>query len=224
MIPDIDLERSTLWTPKAAADIGGPVVNGKWVPPTLYTVTPATDADEWMHVNIAGTSWTCMLASLIRPILPYHDPAAILFTQVYDLMTDANAPGVAQAIETTNRVNIAGTDYICGGQFNYAIGGQFQVYTKANPWANTGIIPGKFAPNTPYRVKIRNVINSVAKTWSVLAVTINGLAYSVPAACQNVPGIPLPWPDGAYDQKQLDFNQTAGKMQVSFRRVSNQWE
>src|SRR5580700_12226022 len=107
MIPDIDLEYSSLWTPQAAQDIGGPIVDGKWVPPTSYTVAPANESNPWMHVGITGPSWTCMLASLKRPILPYFDPANIYFTHCYDLMTDANTPIVAQAVETTNRINIA---------------------------------------------------------------------------------------------------------------------
>jgi len=222
MINDGSLEYSPQWTPQMGPTIGGPT--DPFIPPTLYTVTPATEADEWMHVNIAGPSWTCMLASLKRPIMPYFDPANVYFTQVADLMTDANAPTVAQAIEMTSRVNIDNIDYICGGQFNYAIGGHFQVYTAANPWVDTGIAPGIFVPNTPYRIKIRNLINTVAKTWSVLSVSVNGVVGLVPPACQNVPGILLEWPDGAYDQKQLDFNKTAGAMEVSFRRCANEWE
>lgn len=225
MISDSNLEYAPQWATIANVGIGGPV---PYVPPSMYTITPASPSEEWMKVLIVGSSYTDMMAYLHRPLVPWFDPAAVYVSFQFEMMTDALAPMQAQAIEFENCFCVDGEHYYNGSlQINYQQGGELQAWAGPNnQWANTGINLGILVPSTPYRFKVLYLLNTVEHTLSTISVSVNDIVHSLPSEFQNIPAIiknPA-WAEGVYVQFQLDLAHAGGQFSIFAKNVSVNWE
>jgi hypothetical protein len=223
---DDKLEFSDAWHVEVGPGIGGPV---PYVAPTQAVVKPATTADPYMYVTIAGSRYTDMMAALLRPWQPefIEDPKNVEITLEFTLNTDDNSFNSLQALETDLRIaDAAGYNYNGSFQNNYQEGGQIQVYgvPPNPPWVDTGLKPGKFSRNTDHHVRIRYAVNTVAHTMSTPWAEIDGIRYSVPAKLMNVPGDLVKWTPGLYLQLQLDLAFAGGSSTVKFKNVRCVWE
>lgn len=225
MIRDSQLEYAPQWAVIADPGIGGPV---PYVPPDVYTVTPAGPSDEWMTIFTRGKGYTDMMAYLHRPLLPFFDPKAVYVTFAFDLMTDSNALTQAQAIEFENCFCTDGTHYLNGSlQINYEQGGELQAWAgPLDPWADTHINLGILMPNVPYKFRVRYLLNTVAQTLSTVYVAVNDVVHYLPAQFQGIPAIikQPAWAPGVYVQYQLDLAHAGGQFSVYARSVSVGWE
>lgn len=221
MLSDNRLEYAPQWAVIANEGIGGPE---PYVPPTIYTVTPASPADEWLEVMTVGKGYTDMMAYLHRPLPPAFDSSAQFISFEFELATDNNAPLKAQAIEFENCFCDAASYYYNGSlQINYNAGGELQAWQGPNyPWINTGINLGILVPETPYRFKVLYLLNTVKRTLSTVSVTVNDVTHALPPQFQNIPAIQKnpPWATGVYVQYQLDLAFAGGQFSVFAKNIS----
>ena len=229
MFIDQFLEYSPQWQAIANAGIGGPV---PYVPPTLYTVTPAADTGSTeMVVAIAGVGYTDMMAATHRPLVAAFDPSNIYYSLYYNLQTDANI-GNAQVIESEARYYFTDSSGQGWGvnncvQFNQVNPkGMVQAYeSPTNVWANTGIVLPNFLPNTRYSIRINYLIDTVGKTSSILSLEYNGTTYPFPSQFQKVPMIKMTpaWTPGVYVQFQLGLDAAGGAFSIGCDHVNVEW-
>jgi hypothetical protein len=219
MFQDTGIENYTA-VPEVGNGIGSP-----GTPNPVITITEPTPSAPYLTVNTVGKGWADGLAKIVRPLLVSPSPKGAL-TYQYDIMTDTRAPGAAQALETTPRVVFAnGNDAPFDFQVNYAEGGMVQIWqSKANPWADTGVKIGLYAPNEWYSVAIGYTYDLEAGptgTGGVPWFSVNGKVYEVPASMLNVAlGTGIGWPvNNIYLQKQLDLNKGGGAYAVSYKNV-----
>lgn len=201
MFKDCGLE-NYLWVPEVGNGIGSPGSPN----PTISIAQPKP-GNPWLTVSTDGAAYADGLAKLARPLLLNPANKGVL-TYAYQIMTDARTPGSAQALETTPRIVLPdGRDIAGDFQVNYQKGGMVQIWQSAeNPWADTGIVIGKYTPGTVYSVEIDYTFDLVKGTSSLPWFSINGKVFQVPQSMQNVPlGTGLGWPPGIVVlQKQLD--------------------
>jgi hypothetical protein len=211
---------SQMWVARYDKGIGGP---NPYVPPTSFTIIGPSRAYPWMQVPIVGPAYTDGMASTFRPWLRNSDRISLEL----DVMTDANNLTASQANEMDLILVTPDGWYFNGSwQLNNQEGGQIQVYgVPPNPaWVNTGITPGKFAPNTPYHVKINYAIDYAKHTMSTPSSEINGQVFPTPASLLNVPGIQNGWAPGVYVQLQSDLNFAGGGFKTFYRNITINWE
>jgi hypothetical protein len=221
MIRDGNLEWSSQWVTRIGPDIGGP---NPFVAPTSYGFKHPAVGNDWMEVYISGGAYTDMMVALQRPILPVFNAAAIELAWEFDLYTDVNTPVQAQALETDIRLcDAAGYNYNASLQLNYQSGGQIQISNAKGGWSNTGLIPGKYAPNVPYHVDINYLFDTVEHTVSVQSMEINYKAYVIPLTMQKVPAQLLKWVPGVYLQVQSDLASTGGAFSYWMKNISLDW-
>ena len=102
--------------PNDGSKIGGNV-------PTKYGVVSPLPSGSGALIYIEGPAYSDFEAYITRPVLPNTGSLALTFS----LATDANAPKVAQAIETDTILTVNGWTYNLSAQLNYEEGGHFQV-------------------------------------------------------------------------------------------------
>lgn len=213
MFVDLDIEKYPTLI-RTGPGIGSPGLPN----PTAFTASAPTAADPWLTVSTDGPAYADGEAATIRPVYAANTG---LFTYAYTIKTSPAALTAAQALETTPRLFTAdGWNYPTDFQNNYEEGGMIQIWQSASaPWVDTGIVVGKYTPNTPYKVEINYSFNSTAHTLSVLSFNINGKLYKIPTSMQNVAGSQQPsgWTPGIYIQRQLDLNALGGSFSVSYQ-------
>lgn len=229
MIIDQFLEYNPQWVAIANAGIGGPV---PYVPPTTYTVTPATDTGSpQMVVSIAGVGYTDMMAATHRPIHAAFDPSNVYYSMFFNMQTDANI-GSAQVMECEARYYFTDSSGQGWGvnncvQFNQVNPkGMVQAYASpTNVWANTGIVLPNFLPNTRYSVRLNYLVDTVGKTASTLSLEYNGTNYPFPSLFQKVPMIKMTpaWTPGVYVQFQLGLDSAGGQFSIGYDHVNVEW-
>jgi hypothetical protein len=215
MIRDEKLELSALWGVRTGPDIG------PWPSGSTFTITPPSSTNGYMTCAIKGGAYADAMAALQRPYLPNMGRVSL----EYDILTDANAPAQAQAIETDIRIcDPNGYNYNGSFQINYQQGGEIQVYTAPVPWANTGLMPGKHPPMVTRRCRIAYAFDVVKHTISTLTAVIDGVTYAIPVTLQNVPGQLLNWVPGIYVQLQSDLAANGGSFSLGYRNIAVVWE
>jgi hypothetical protein len=217
MFTDSGLENYT-WVPVVGNGIGSP-----GTPNPTITIQQPSASKPCLTVSTVGGSYADGLAKLVRPLL--IDPTNMgSFTYAYQIMTDDRTPGAAQALETTPRFfDQNGWNYPGDFQVNYEEGGMVQIWKNAtDPWQDTGIVIGKYAPNEWYSVAINYAFDTVKHLMSIPWFSVNGKTYQVPAALQNVAAANnLNWPPKSiYLQKQLDLNSKGGAFSVSYKNIA----
>lgn len=224
---DNKLEYSLQWGTRIGPSIGGTVL------PKSFLITPPSPLCPWMQVaiNSLGGGYTSGMAALFRPLMPNTG----LLSLEFDILTDKNALTVLEALEWGLKLSLP-SGYIYDGsvELNYQQKGLLMVYGVApNPvWASTGVTPGRLSPNVPHCIRTDYKFDDVKHTMSTLAVTIDGVAYPIPASLQNVSGVVptdgsgkfAPWPVGVYNQTpQLDVVAAGGQCSVYLRDMANIW-
>lgn len=229
MLLDSQLEYNQQWQAIANAGIGGPV---PYVPPTTYTVVPASDTGTpEMVITIAGVGYTDMMAATHRPLVTPFDPSNIYYSKYFNMQTDANI-GQAQVIEAEARYYFTdshGQGWTANNcvQFNQVNPkGMVQAYASpTNVWANTGIVLPNFLPNTRYSIRLNYLVDTVGKTSSILSLEFNGVTYPFPSMFQKVPMVQMTpaWTPGIYDQFQLGLNAAGGGFSIGIDHDNIEW-
>lgn len=197
--------------PNDGSKIGGNV-------PTKYGVVSPVPSGSGALIYIEGPAYSDFEAYIVRPVLPNTGSLALTFS----LATDANAPKVAQAIETDTILTVNGWTYNLSAQINYEEDGMLQVADAAGAWIDTGAKPGKLAPNVPHRYSIEYSFDEAAHMAQVVSVTIDGTVYgNLPAA---TPATQKGWTSGAIFQVQLDLGASGGAYSVEGSDVSYVWQ
>ena len=233
MISDSGLEFNKQWIAIANAGIGGPV---PYVPPKVFTVTPATLANPNLEVTIAGSAYTDMMAASHRPLMPAFDPSQIYYSLLFNLNIDQNTPTQGQALESeANYVYVDAKgiswEFPSDWQINIEQGWMVQGFTPTAPWLNTGIRIQPLTPGTPCPVKISYLVDTVNNNVSTLGFVVDGVSYAMPAAFQKIPAQQKnkavnvgAWAPGIYVQFQSDLASKGGLMTNKYTGVAINWE
>ncbi|MGC2323154.1 MAG: hypothetical protein WA463_11030 [Terriglobales bacterium] len=208
MILDTQLELLP-WESHVGTGIGG-------VPPTSYGTRQLGLATEFFTSGPPYADW---LAAVHRPVLPNSGGLSLSFI----LATDSSTPDDAQALEFDTRLSIGNWNYNFSSQFNYQEGGMWQIIDRASHWADTGFKPGKFAPGTPYRIRIDYQFSTASRIGSILGIRLNDQRFLVPTTMQNLPPTLLNWADSASLQIQLDLNSSGGAYSIYLRDIQYEW-
>ncbi len=199
--------------PNDGSKIGGNV-------PTKYGVVSPLPSGSGALIYIEGPAYSDFEAYITRPVLPNTGSLALTFS----LATDANAPKVAQAIETDTILTVNGWTYNLSAQINYEEDGMLQVADATGAWLDTGEKPGKLTPNVRYKYAIEYAFDEVAHTASVLSMNLDGVDFPVPASLHNAAAKQLGWADGAIFQVQLDLGASGGAYSVEVGDVNYVWQ
>lgn len=199
--------------PNDGSKIGGNV-------PTKYGVVSPAPSGPYSLIYIEGPAYSDFEAYIVRPVLPNTGSLELTFS----LATDANAPKVAQAIETDTILTVNGWTYNLSAQINYEEDGMLQVDSDSGAWVDTGVKPGKLAPNVPHKYSIEYSFDEAAHTASVLSMNIDGEDFPVPASQHKTAARQLGWADGAIFQVQLDLGASGGAYSVEVGEVNYVWQ
>jgi hypothetical protein len=222
MIRDANLEFNPQWTALANPGIGGPV---PYVAPTVFTATPATKANPFLTVTIAGGPYTDMMAATHRPLMPAFFPNAIYYSFEFEITPDANFKNI-QALEFEAAFCANGIYYDNASQLNYVNpAGHVQAYASPeNVWADTEIILPQFTAGMATPVRVNYLVDTVGCTMSTLSLEVMGKAYPLPAQFQKVPGAPRSgWAPGIYVQFQSDLASKGGTFTNKYSNVHLDW-
>ncbi len=214
MITDSNIQ-SGMWgthLPNDGSKIGGNV-------PAKYGVVSPLPSGAGALIYIEGPAYSDFEAYIVRPVLPNTGSLAITFS----LATDANAPKVAQAIETDTILTANGWTYNLSAQINYEEEGMIQVADVTGKWVDTGVKIGLLDPATVTRFSVLYGFDEAKHTSSVRHVMAGPTIHEIPEALQNIPAVQKGWADGAIMQVQLDTNARGGEFSVSVDGCSYVW-
>ena len=188
----VNCQAATNWIFRTGSNIGG-------VAPASYGMTQGVFGHPLaalLHTQSAATNpgyadWLAGGVFNLPPICTGHLQLGLTFF--------VSSVSVIQAIEIDTKITDANQVTFDGSlQFDYSQSETLtfvQVDKKGGGWVNTGISVDKFAPNVEHTVLIEYEFNSVAKTHSVVSITIDGVFYALPASLQNLPDVAYnpPW-------------------------------
>ncbi len=156
MIRDAKLEFNQQWEALANEGIGGPV---PYVPPTLFSVVPASKTNPYLTVTNTGEGYTDMMAATHRPLMPVFDQRNIYYALEFDVILSPNT-NVIQALEfeasycDNNQIY-----YNNSMQYNNVNPkGHIQAFASStNVWADTGIV----LPTIPTKVRVKYLVDTI---------------------------------------------------------------
>lgn len=182
---------------------------GPFAPGTTFNLTQFVQKDTEryaMQCSIQGVAgqYSDILWAIHRRVFPTAKKRVIFRGKIY---TDANTPNAAQCIEIDTMYALGGTLYNLSHQINYNKGGMLQFSSSDGMgWLDSGIIVGKLTPGVWHTFEFEDMVDSVAKTRSYVAFTLDGKRYEYPASAQNLAPVTSNWSDGVTPQLQLDTN------------------
>lgn len=213
MIVDMDLELQPGWG--THTDDDGSNIGGKR--PTDFGFQPNGPNDVLFHTQ--GGAYADWEAYIERPVLPNSGHLGLQ----YNLTADENTAAAAQAIETDTILCIGGWNYNLSAQLNYAEGGKYQIAKENGGWVDTGFVVGRLAPLARHTVAFEYAFDIVAHKSSVVAITLDGMRYTIPENLQNVPATQKGWRDGAIFQVQMDLGSKGGAYDIDLARAQFAW-
>ncbi|MHB1937432.1 MAG: hypothetical protein ACYCOR_12715 [Acidobacteriaceae bacterium] len=220
MILDTQLQLNSGWKTHTQAD--GSNIGG--VPPVNYGFAqclPGAPTAMLFHMQgstVAGgyADWE---AYLDRPVFPNTGNLQLSF----DLAVDENAAQYAQCIEIDTILCLGGFKYNFSHQLNYAAGGVIDIAGAAGGWVSTGNAIGHLTPNVAHHYVLSYQFGAATHVYSFAGIEIDGVAYAIPAALQNLTAQATAWSDGAMLQVQQDLNALAGQFSMTLDNVQYQW-
>jgi hypothetical protein len=151
-----------------------------------------------------------------RPILTN---SGILSLEI-EYLAGGNLAG-CNVIETDTLIVQGGYKYNGSGQFNLASG--FQIVNEAGLWVTVPNANPLLLANTRRTVKWTYLINTNAKTLSVVTIECDGETYDVPTGLQNVPAQSSTWLTGVYSQVQLGSMPNGLPWALAVREMQLAW-
>jgi hypothetical protein len=197
---------------------------GSWTPGTTFSQTQYQkqgDAQYAMKLSIKPVTggYSDVLWAIHRRPVP--KPAAKM-TLKGRLWIDDNT-GV-QCLEIDSLVTLGGYKYNMSSQINYSKGGMLQVAHGSTSWFDTPIVVGKLTTGVWHEFQWEYAYDTVAKTLSFLAFTLDGVRFTLPTQFQNIAPIATNWSDGVHLQLQLDANNKGVGYSVWYDRLSYTFE
>jgi hypothetical protein len=216
-INDINLE-SELWADHNPLD--GSLIGGA-MPKEYILMTAVPGAPRGILLGVNGAAWATMEAyCLPRP--NFVTKGFGVTTETFTLTIDHLGAAQIREFDLIRIIRLAdGTVWHFDGSIQIVIAtGMIQVDSappalpKLPTWVDTGVtIPASaLTPDVPHLIAITHKSDPVAKTHSVISISVDGVVYAIPAAFQNLPATPSNWSvvDVDYIQAQLTVLGTGG--------------
>lgn len=214
-IIDTNLEIISGWEKHVGSDISGqqnPLV------PDDYGFIQYPDC---MKFWIKGKPYTQWLAALHRPLLPNTGHLSFSF----ELMTDSNAPEVAQAIEFDTRVSVGGLNYNFSSQINYYRGGLLQISGADGKWIDTNYTPGKLTSKVWHHIRCRYSFDINAHLYQTEEIRIGEDVERYIADPKNmIAPQNMGWKDSCSLQIQQDLGSSGGAFSIYIRNARYEWK
>jgi hypothetical protein len=197
------MEKTSAWFQCSSADCsGGGVAGTYWVAP--YQTNPSLDGSSTVF-SIAGNAYSDDLFGAH----PGVDPNATHYIMDWNVMTDANAPTAAQALEFDFIQVANGLKFNFSSECNYATG-TWDTWNEPNmSWIHTSVPCTKLTPNVWHH--FRWYYERVGSQTHYISLTVDGVTYPIPDAYTYQPAPPTNWANGALVfQVQQDLSATPG--------------
>jgi hypothetical protein len=195
---------------------------GSWTPGTTFSLTQYQkqgDAQYAMKLSInpaIGGYSDCLWAVHRRPV----PKSAAKMTLKGRIWCDQNTLTGTQCLEIDSLVTLGGFKYNLSSQLNYSKGGMLQLAHGDVSWIDTPIVVGKLTPGMWHEFQMEYAYDTVAKTLSFLAYTLDGVRFVIPDKFQGIAPIATNWSDGVHLQLQLDANNKGVAFSVWYDRLS----
>jgi hypothetical protein len=198
-----DMEKTSNWFKCSSAECsGGNSTDNHWVAP--FQTTPALDGSS-TEFSVAGGPYSDVLFGAH----PGVDPNATHYIMDWNVMTDANAPTAAEALEFDFIQVTNGRKYNFSSQCDYATA-TWDTWNEATMrWVHTNVPCTKLTPNVWHH--FRWYYERVGQQTHYISITVDGVTYPVANAFAWQPAPPTAWENGhLIFQVQLDLSANPG--------------